>query len=134
MLSRIVRSSAALARLVQPVIRLQAGGHRSAAQLRGAALCDFAVRWHSESVVEEGGKGSQVEEVVRGGKQDHIRTDLEETELMADEDFVDDEDWEEMFVKGPAGVEWGGPRRGGRLEEPTRFGDWERKGRCTDFS
>ena len=29
--------------------------------------------------------------------------------------------------------EWGGPRRGGRLPEPTRFGDWERKGRCTDF-
>jgi hypothetical protein len=46
---------------------------------------------------------------------------------------------EEMFVTSdPAlGVgtvrEWGGPRRGGALAEPTRFGDWERKGRCTDF-
>ena len=29
--------------------------------------------------------------------------------------------------------EWGGPRRGGSMPEPTRFGDWERKGRCTDF-
>lgn len=29
--------------------------------------------------------------------------------------------------------EWGGPRRGGRMPEPTRYGDWERKGRCTDF-
>ena len=26
-----------------------------------------------------------------------------------------------------------GPMRGGRQQEPTRFGDWERKGRCTDF-
>jgi hypothetical protein len=33
----------------------------------------------------------------------------------------------------PAG-EWGGPTKGGTAPEPTRFGDWERKGRCTDFS
>ena len=29
--------------------------------------------------------------------------------------------------------EWGGPTKGGSMPEPTRFGDWERKGRCTDF-
>ena len=29
--------------------------------------------------------------------------------------------------------EWGGPTKGGTMPEPTRFGDWERKGRCTDF-
>jgi hypothetical protein len=53
---------------------------------------------------------------------------------------VDDDDMEqeEMFVDAPDSFdfkvrEWGGPRRGGRLPEPTRFGDWERKGRCTDF-
>mmetsp|Transcript_14452 Transcript_14452/g.31344 ORF Transcript_14452/g.31344 Transcript_14452/m.31344 type:complete len:179 (-) Transcript_14452:187-723(-) len=46
---------------------------------------------------------------------------------------------EEMFVTADPSLglgnvqEWGGPRRGGRLEEPTRYGDWERKGRCTDF-
>jgi len=45
---------------------------------------------------------------------------------------------EEMFVSPHSilsgfGKEWGGPCRGGRLAEPTRFGDWERKGRCTDF-
>jgi len=46
---------------------------------------------------------------------------------------------EEMFVTSDPVLglgkiqEWGGPRRGGRLAEPTRFGDWERKGRCTDF-
>jgi len=52
-----------------------------------------------------------------------------------DEDGMEQED---MFVEadpslGHSTVEWGGPRRGGRFSEPTRFGDWERKGRCTDF-
>lgn len=51
----------------------------------------------------------------------------------------EEEDMEEMFVVadpvlGQGNIqEWGGPRRGGSLKEPTRFGDWERKGRCTDF-
>ena len=51
----------------------------------------------------------------------------------------EEEEQEEMFVTSDPilGVgsipEWGGPRRGGSLKEPTRFGDWERKGRCTDF-
>lgn len=45
---------------------------------------------------------------------------------------------EEMFVEPPDFFqfkqrEWGGPRRGGRFPEPTRYGDWERKGRCSDF-
>jgi len=45
----------------------------------------------------------------------------------------EDEDLEEMFIMGPAGMEWGGPTRGGKRPEPTRFGDWERKGRASDF-
>lgn len=46
----------------------------------------------------------------------------------------DEEDMEEMFVPGPGGVmEWGGPTRGGSRPEPTRYGDWERKGRVSDF-
>lgn len=54
------------------------------------------------------------------------------------DDDDDDMEQEEMFVEAHESfehkmVEWGGPRRGGRLPEPTRFGDWERKGRCTDF-
>ena len=44
-----------------------------------------------------------------------------------------DGDMEEMFVDTAMGREWGGPRRGGRMLEPTRFGDWERKGRTSDF-
>jgi hypothetical protein len=63
------------------------------------------------------------------------------TTACGDLDDIDDDDLdeqEEMFVEphesfGHNMVEWGGPRRGGRLPEPTRFGDWERKGRCTDF-
>lgn len=45
----------------------------------------------------------------------------------------DEEETEEMFVETAMGKEWGGPTRGGRHPEPTRFGDWERKGRVTDF-
>ena len=48
-------------------------------------------------------------------------------------DDDEENDMEEMFVDGPAGVEWGGPTRGGARPEPTRFGDWERKGRASDF-
>ena len=33
----------------------------------------------------------------------------------------------------PKTGEWGGPTRGGTMPEPTIFGDWQRKGRCTDF-
>jgi len=56
-------------------------------------------------------------------------------ELAEQEEEMEEE---EMFVEPhpllrTSFIEWGGPRRGGRLEEPTRFGDWERKGRCTDF-
>lgn len=66
---------------------------------------------------------------------------VEQVKLEACGDLDDDEmEQEEMFVEAydsPSfshGIqEWGGPRRGGRLPEPTRFGDWERKGRCSDF-
>ena len=60
--------------------------------------------------------------------------DLSNNEKEDDEEM----EQEEMFVDAHESFEyqtreWGGPRRGGRLPEPTRFGDWERKGRCTDF-
>ena len=61
--------------------------------------------------------------------------------LNNNEETEDDEEeeQEDMFVTSDpilgvgAILEHGGPRRGGTLKEPTRFGDWERKGRCTDF-
>ena len=51
---------------------------------------------------------------------------------------MDEMEQEEMWVEPHetfenATKEWGGPRRGGRFPEPTRYTDWERKGRCTDF-
>ena len=58
---------------------------------------------------------------------------------LDNENDNDEEEQEEMFVVADPILghgqrkEWGGPRRGGSLAEPTRFGDWERKGRCTDF-
>ena len=60
-------------------------------------------------------------------------------DVDSDSDGDDDElEMEEMFVDAHPSfehkmVEWGGPRRGGRFPEPTRYGDWERKGRCSDF-
>ena len=74
---------------------------------------------------------------------DSATVKVEQVKLEACGDLDDDDDemeQEEMFVEAydsPSfshGIqEWGGPRRGGRLPEPTRFGDWERKGRCSDF-
>ena len=49
------------------------------------------------------------------------------------EDAPVDDELENMFHDGPCGIEWNGPTRGGRRPEPTRYGDWERKGRVSDF-
>lgn len=74
---------------------------------------------------------------VRGGLQDELDRSEERSKVLIDAcgpiDDEEEDEMEDMFVDGPAGTEWGGPTRGGRLAEPTRYGDWERKGRCTDF-
>uniref|UniRef100_A0AAV1T069 Succinate dehydrogenase assembly factor 4, mitochondrial n=1 Tax=Peronospora matthiolae TaxID=2874970 RepID=A0AAV1T069_9STRA len=49
------------------------------------------------------------------------------------DDEEDDDEEDDDVALGPSGVEYGGPMRGGKLKEPTRFGDWERNGRCSDF-
>lgn len=55
-------------------------------------------------------------------------------EIKNNYDEEDEDEYEEMFVKTEFNnIEWGGPLRGGKMPEPTRFGDWERKGRCTDY-
>ena len=56
-----------------------------------------------------------------------------DTSAANDGQAVVDDDLEDMFHDGPCGVEWNGPTRGGRRPEPTRYGDWERKGRVSDF-
>ena len=63
--------------------------------------------------------------------QDHMTELLNKkstanTSLPAD--FEDEEEeWVEMF--NPETGEWNGPRYG----EPTKYGDWQSKGRATDF-
>jgi hypothetical protein len=49
------------------------------------------------------------------------------------DDDEDDEDMVDMFAEGPTGIEWNGPTKGGTRPEPTRYGDWEKKGRISDF-
>ena len=66
--------------------------------------------------------------------RDKAKADAEEPEAVDDDEM----EQEEMFVDPHESFafstrEWGGPRRGGRFPEPTRYGDWERKGRCSDF-
>jgi hypothetical protein len=50
-----------------------------------------------------------------------------------DADLDTDDEADMVPMIDPKTGEWGGPTRGGTRPEPTRFGDWERKGRCTDF-
>lgn len=56
---------------------------------------------------------------------------FENMEMIEDEE----DELEDMFVEGPSlgKIEWGGPTRGGRRPEPTRYGDWDRNGRVSDF-
>jgi hypothetical protein len=63
-----------------------------------------------------------------GSSNDSIDKDDEEDEVEQEEMFVTPHESFEF-----TGREWGGPTRGGRFPEPTRYGDWERKGRCSDF-
>ena len=44
---------------------------------------------------------------------------------------LEDDEWVEMI--DPKTGEWNPPRGCFEGAEPTRYGDWERKGRCTDF-
>lgn len=69
-----------------------------------------------------------------GGKPHNTNTTGDSARnALNDIDDIGDEDAEETVEIGPSGVEYGGPTLGGKLMEPTRFGDWERKGRCSDF-
>mgnify|MGYP005685315083 FL=1 len=69
---------------------------------------------------------------MKGKTKDETKKILSEKCGVDGEEDEEEEEMEEMFVMGPAGVEWGGPTRGGQRPEPTRFGDWERKGRTSD--
>ena len=62
-----------------------------------------------------------VVEVSKAQHLDSTSKNIDQDEDDSDDDFVDG-------VNAETG-EWNGPRG----PEPTRFGDWEVKGRCTDF-
>lgn len=52
------------------------------------------------------------------------------SEQATPDGHIDPEDMVEMWnYDAPAGPEWGGPRGG----EPTKYGDWAKKGRVSDF-
>lgn len=75
-------------------------------------------------------KGAVAVEPVRGSiKPPKKEVDDKCGPLPAEEDDLSDM----VQMVDPGTQEWGGPTKGGSMPEPTRFGDWERKGRCTDF-
>lgn len=59
-------------------------------------------------------------------------TDSTTVPRLDDDVDTDDEDMVPMI--DPQTGEWGGPTKGGTQPEPTRYGDWERNGRCSDFA
>lgn len=102
------------------------------------------IRWLSSSVTQKT-MNVHVEESVNNENSDDKENITEpKGEIKAacgplpNDDDEEEEEQEEMFVDPHESFEhssreWGGPRRGGRLPEPTRYGDWERNGRCSDF-
>lgn len=90
-----------------------------------SAVCVEETRYQASHV--DTPTKSTAEKVVLESCSDDIHS--YDDEMEQEEMFVDPH---ESFEHGNT-REWGGPRRGGRLPEPTRFGDWERKGRCSDF-
>ncbi|XP_021909284.1 succinate dehydrogenase assembly factor 4, mitochondrial [Carica papaya] len=60
--------------------------------------------------------------------QGKLPNETQEDQRQDNEEDDDDDDDEEEYVNKETG-ETGGPRG----PEPTRYGDWELKGRCSDF-
>jgi hypothetical protein len=94
---------------------------------------------HSEDFVPIGKAGgspivhTSVASHGHGHDHDHDHDHEHDHAHDSDDDSDDDQDMVDTVALGPSGLEYGGPQRGGAFKEPTRFGDWERKGRCTDF-
>ena len=75
------------------------------------------------------------EEVARGtSKEQDAEHRPPADRTLEDQSTTREEAEEEQQVdmwnrSAPAGPEWGGPRE----HEPTRYGDWARRGRVSDF-
>ena len=63
--------------------------------------------------------------------EQHDKTNQESTRLVTGEDIGSDvpEEKNATETQDKPATESGGPKG----LEPTRYGDWEQKGRCTDF-
>jgi hypothetical protein len=96
------------------------------------AVCNVAARRLSDSVVKGYNKSSSTSTASEGSPSKEGKPKVDCSDPVAVDDD-DEEDMVEMFAEGPAGIEWNGPTRGGTRPEPTRYGDWERKGRISDF-
>lgn len=114
---------------------LQARVHRSKRN------CTYNILFRPMSSMgdKDGRRTSSLKDLLKLAEDDLVskvpNTRTPTSDCGDDDEFdEDDEDeLEDMFVEGPAGIEWNGPTRGGARPEPTRFGDWERKGRVSDF-
>ncbi|KAG6973574.1 hypothetical protein JG688_00003454 [Phytophthora aleatoria] len=111
------------------VLSLAAGPRRALASMQTPVTVSKAV---AQSHLFSSGSGDADFVALHPSDKPHITNTPAAPESHDLEDLGDD-DAEETVAVGPLGVEYGGPTRGGKLKEPTRFGDWERKGRCSDF-
>jgi hypothetical protein len=78
-------------------------------------------------------RGAVAVEPVKGGPRALARAVAPEppTESCGTLPAADDDLADPVSNVDPKTGEWGGPTKGGAMPEPTRFGDWERKGRCS---
>jgi len=89
--------------------------------------------------MESSGSSSKTEHNNNNSSSSSSKSNSSCSQGITTTDEEEEMEQEEMFVIADPVLglgnnrEWGGPRRGGSMPEPTRFGDWERKGRCTDF-
>ncbi len=104
--------------------------------LRATQILNQRVYYSISNRLSEGDKPQAVT-VTKVSKSKDVSKPPPPTSMCGDDDSdEDDEDsMEQMFIMGPSvgKIEWGGPTRGGARPEPTRYGDWERKGRASDF-
>ena len=96
---------------------------------------------HKEDITIDAFENKSWVNTTKKNDEHHEEVKVTKNNSEEDDSKVEEEDeMEEMFVDSDPilgldgdSKEWGGPRRGGRFPEPTRYGDWERKGRTSDF-
>ncbi|XP_030532325.1 succinate dehydrogenase assembly factor 4, mitochondrial [Rhodamnia argentea] len=115
------RQFASLVGLSAPKLALASAGSESLAR----SVVGSAVRRLGSSIEQPRGNPSGE---LRGEAPKEIRPQQEEEEPREEGGGEEDDEEEDGQVNKETG-EIGGPRG----PEPTRYGDWERNGRCYDF-